>query len=139
MSMYETQQWRELLGSILYDPREKQRIASELRLNPITLSRWVSGDAIPRPYNLQLWLKTLPRYRESLLEVMPVAWKSALNSAPPVDEPPGEISSSFFVRVLTAHSHLPANVRFYSVSALLLGHLLKHLDLRRLGVHIPRS
>ena len=98
--MDETQQWRELLGSILYDPKEKQRIASELRLNPITLSRWVSGDAIPRPYNLQLLLKTLPRYRASLLEVMPAAWKSALNSAPPVDESPGEISSSFLYTCL---------------------------------------
>lgn len=134
--MDETQQWRELLGSILYDPKEKQRIASELRLNPITLSRWVSGDAIPRPYNLQLLLKTLPRYRTSLLEVMPAAWKSALNSAPPADESPGEISSSFFVRVLTAHSNLPGNVRFYSICDLVLGQMLKHLDPRRLGMEI---
>lgn len=134
--MYETQQWRELLGSILHDPKEKQRIAHELRLNPITISRWISGEATPRPYNLQLLLKTLPRYRASLLEVMPAAWKSTLNSAPPADESLEEISSSFFIRVLTAHSNLPSNVHFYSICDMVLGQMLKHLDPHRLGMEI---
>ena len=82
--MDETQQWRELLGSILYDPKEKQRIASELRLNPSypagSVAMQFPGHIISR-----LLLKTLPRYRASLLKVMPAAWKSALNSAPPVN------------------------------------------------------
>ncbi len=134
--MDETQKWRELLGDILHDAKEKQRVAKQLKLNPLTLTRWINGDATPRPYNLRLLLKVLPQYRTSLLEMMPAAWKSTLDSPPIVDEPLDEISSAFFVRVLNTYSNQPKIVRFHSLCDMILQRMLKHLDYRRLGMEI---
>jgi hypothetical protein len=40
--------WSELLGRIIADPQEKQRIVNEPGINPITLNRWIKGEAISR-------------------------------------------------------------------------------------------
>ena len=45
--------WRDLLKVIINDTHEKQRIASELGLNPVTLVRWTTQDIDPRPQNLR--------------------------------------------------------------------------------------
>ena len=66
----EPQDWRELLGNIISDPREKQRIAQELGIRTITLTRWVSRESDPRPQNLRLLLNVLPEERELLLELI---------------------------------------------------------------------
>jgi GAF domain len=134
--MDETQQWRELLGNILHNQEEKQRVAHELKLTPITLTRWIEGDAAPRPQNLQLLLKVLPRHSAALLEVMPEAWKISLGSVLPADESLEEIPPSFFVRVLEAHATLPGNVLVHSLADMVMEQMLKHLDPRRLGMEI---
>ncbi len=40
--------WHELLGRIISDPQEKQRVVNELGINPITLNRWIKGEVISR-------------------------------------------------------------------------------------------
>ena len=40
--------WSELLGRIIADLQEKQRIVNELSINPITLNRWIKGEVISR-------------------------------------------------------------------------------------------
>ncbi len=134
--MDDTQKWRTLLGSILHDPKERQRIANEMQLNPLTLTRWINGEATPRSQNLRLLLNALPQHRASLLESMPQAWKSAFDSAPPVDESFQEIPSAFFVRILNAYSSLSKGVRFNSIFEMIMQRMLKHLDPNRVGMEI---
>lgn len=134
--MNEIQQWRELLGTILHEPEEKQRVARELKLNPITLTRWINGDANPRPHNLQSLLKVLPRHRAVLFEAMPIAWKNALGAMQPADESLEEIPASFFIRVLDAHATLSRVVLLHSIADMVMEQMLKHLDPHRLGMEI---
>ena len=68
--MQEAQTWRKLLGTIISNPKEKQRIAVELGVKAITLTRWVSGESDPRPQNLRLLLSVLPGQREQLLDLI---------------------------------------------------------------------
>jgi len=40
--------WRELLGSIIAESSERERIANEIGVHTGTLMRWVNGDSMPR-------------------------------------------------------------------------------------------
>jgi hypothetical protein len=55
--------WRTLLQTIIKDPGEKERIATELRVNPITLIRWSTGESKPRLKHLQRLLRVVPSNR----------------------------------------------------------------------------
>src|SRR5689334_15322133 len=68
--MEEIQTWRELLRKIISDPQERQRIAEELHVNPITLIRWTTGKSRPRPDNLSPLLDSIPHYREQLQDLI---------------------------------------------------------------------
>ncbi len=40
--------WRRYLGERISDPQEKQRLAGEMGVNPVTLARWASTGKRPR-------------------------------------------------------------------------------------------
>jgi len=70
IQMHKVDLWRELLGHIIEDPQERQRIAQELGISPITLSRWVKSDSMkPRPHNLQR-RKHFSTFRQRVQETM---------------------------------------------------------------------
>jgi hypothetical protein len=145
--MYEeTGTWRKLLGTIISNPKEKQRIADELGVQPITLQRWVDENNEPRPHNLRRLIDALPpQYREPFrdllhaeqsLEEMPFA--TSLDTAV-------EIPSEFYASVLTIRASSTPNLRFTSICQRILHHALEQLDPERLGMSIwvvtcmPRS
>src|SRR5258708_35653110 len=66
--MNEPSTWRELLRQLIRDPREKQRIATELGINAATLVRWVHNETDPRPQNLRELLRASVRYRAKMRE-----------------------------------------------------------------------
>ena len=41
MEMQQRQTWRDLLAKSIEEPQERQRIARELGVTPVTLMRWV--------------------------------------------------------------------------------------------------
>jgi len=130
------QTWRELLGRLIKDPQEKQRIANELGISLLTISRWVSGESNPRPHNLRLLLQALPRYRKEFLALIPLEFGDALNDILEVDIGSLEISSAFYARVLQASCHLPDVLRFTSICDMILQQALKHLDPNRVGMEL---
>ena len=67
--MQEPPTWRDLLGSIIQNAHERQRIANELGVNPVTLTRWIHNESIPRKQNLQHLLRVLPQHRKVLHEL----------------------------------------------------------------------
>jgi len=69
--MSDPQTWRELLGQIIENPREKQRLAGELGIRPITLTRWAHEKIRPRLSNLLLLVKALPKHRKQLIDLIP--------------------------------------------------------------------
>lgn len=132
--MQEFQNWRELLGKIIKEPHEKQRVAHELGVSAVTLTRWISGESTPRPHNLSLLLKALPAHRKSLLELLPEEFTQSLVGTTESEDAAQEIPSVFYARVLNAHCNLPHVLHFSSVCDVILQQMLKQLDPHRVGM-----
>lgn len=126
--------WRELLGNIISDSEERERIAHEVGVHPVTLMRWVSGETSPRSHNLRQLLRTVPKqYRvplSALLEHTPI---------PPgfeIDQPVPEIPYRFIMEMLEVYANTPDRLRFWSIASLVLTEALKHLDPEHVGMAI---
>jgi len=94
--MQKESSWRELLKDIIRNPAERERIATEVGVHPLTLQRWTSGESIPRPHNLKQLLAALPKqYRDqfhSLLEEDPLLFAQAHEDALPPGLPPALVN-----------------------------------------------
>ena len=135
--MQEAQTWRELLGNIIRDPQEKQRLADELQVGPITLVRWVNGQVKPRPQKLQELMNALPQHRQVLLKLIGEEFQDFISALEEMSEDTSqEIPSAFYARVLSAYSTTPRLLRSSSISSLILQQALAHLDPNRQGMSI---
>jgi len=136
--MHEPPTWRDLLGSIIQIPPERQRIANELGVNPVTLVRWVHNESTPRPQNLQLLLKALPQHQEVLRELIAEEFGEfpAEVQASSTGDWSQEIPSAFYVRVLDAYSSALSSQHFWSISNLILLQALGQLDPNQTGMAI---
>ena len=133
--MEETQTWRDLLGKVISDPSEKQRIADTLGVKPITLTRWATGVSNPRQDNLLPLLDALPHYHQQFSELIPKEFPHFFpKNSTIIDHTPQEIPSAFYARVLNAHANSPVLLRASSICILILQQLLGHLDPRQTGV-----
>jgi hypothetical protein len=130
----EPQDWRELLGNIISDPREKQRIAQELGVRAITLTRWITKESDPRPQNLRHLLNVLPEQRELLLELIGEEFDDFRAGA--IDDSSKDIPSEFYGRVFSARSATNETLHSWSISNLILQQALGQLDPDRLGMAI---
>jgi hypothetical protein len=127
-AMGETETWRELLGEIISDEQEKQRLVETLKINPVTIMRWVAGPHNPRPDKLQQLLRALPDYRIRLLELLKRDFPNfKLELTTPEMRQP-EISSEFYDELMHIYSTtLPAQARI-SIREKLLEQVRDHLD-----------
>ncbi len=135
--IHEVQTWRELLGTIISDSKERQRLIDALGVTSITLTRWVSGESDPRAQNLRHLLSVLPQHREHFIELLKKE-RGLGDFVNPVPEeaPPGEIPSEFYARVFVARSTMMDNLRFWSTCNLILQQALGQLDPDRQGMSI---
>lgn len=73
--MPETPIWNQLLGEIIRDPQERQRITTELGVTTMTLSRWVSGESKPQFSHMVRLLQVVPQsYRKMFAEAVQDAY-----------------------------------------------------------------
>lgn len=128
--------WRELLGKLISNPQEKQRIAHELQVNPITLTRWANNEATPRLQKLRALLNALPEYRSILLPLLEEEFGENFDEIAFREEAEDGIPSAFYGRVLQAYEYLPPAVRSWSMFDLILQQALKQLDPERVGMEI---
>ena len=131
--MQEQPTWRDVLGSVIQDPQERRRIATELGINPVTLTRWVNKDASPRPQSLQRLLKALPQHRKVLLELVVNEFEGFATEA---EDLLHRIPSEFYNRVLRTLATIPKVLRFASLCDLILQQALEQLDPQRIGLAI---
>lgn len=132
--MQKAQSWRELLGTIISDSRERQRITEELGVTPITLTRWVSGESEPRPHNLSHLLNILPQFREQLLVLLKEERGVSEFAHPVQEEAEREIPSEFYARVFLSRASTTEHLRFWSSCNLILQQAMEQLDPDRQGV-----
>lgn len=144
--MPEYKTWREYLGVIISNTKEKQRIAEELGIQPITLNRWVSGESEPRPLNLRHLINVVPQQRDQLLELIRrEKGFEEFSSSSTQEDTLSEISPDFYTKVFVARASSTSNLRFWSICNLILQQALSQLDPDRQGVAIwvvrcmPRS
>jgi transcriptional regulator with XRE-family HTH domain len=132
--------WRTLLGTrINKNPQERQRIASALGINPMTLMRWASGMTIPRPQNLRQLLGALPstessEWRGLIAQEFPEF--AELETGPYVEKESVEIPSEFYARVINTYMITLPQRRFWAISNLVLQQALAQLDPNNVGMSI---
>lgn len=134
--MDDPNKWRELLGKIINDPQERQRIANEVGVSPITLTRWVSGESRPRSQNLRQLLSALPEQRQAFLELLPKEFEKFMTESADADDVIQGIPSTFYARVLHDHCTLPKALHMSSLCDLILLQALTQLDPNRVGLEI---
>jgi len=132
--------WRTLLGTrINKNPQERQRIASALGVNPMTLTRWASGMTIPRPQNLRQLLGALPstessEWRGLIAQEFPEF--AELETGPYAENESVEIPSEFYARVINTYMITLPQRRFWAISNLVLQQALAQLDPNNVGMSI---
>src|SRR6266487_795610 len=136
--MQEPPDWRILLGQLIHDPQERRRIANELGINPVTLTRWVNKEASPRSQSLHRLLKVLPQHRKALTEAFVHEFEGFAPEAEDglTEDLQTKIPSEFYIRVLHTRTTIPKVLRFSSLCDLILQQSLEQLDPHRLGLAV---
>ena len=129
--------WRELLGHLIRDPHERQRIANVLDVSTVTLTRWANNTSQPRQTNLYNLLDAIPQQRALLTELIAKEFPG-FNGTPAekLDDATPEIPTAFYARMLNAYSTTPQAQRFWSISNLILQQALGQLDPNHIGLAI---
>ena len=128
--------WRALLGMVIDDPQEKQRLANELKISQLTLSRWVTNETKPRLHNLRLLLKALPEHRALLLTLLAGEFEEFSTTTEVEEETEIEIPSAFYARVFQANAELTPSLRSWLIRDIILQQALEQLDPKRQGMAI---
>lgn len=132
--MPEPSTWRELLSQIISSLAERERIASAMSINPMTLNRWVSGESTPRPQNLRQLQQVVPQqYRVSLHTLLEQEFPTLFSSSPP-DSSQSEIAYAFIMQVFDTRAKTPDALRFWTISRSILQHALRQLDQEHSGM-----
>jgi hypothetical protein len=128
-------EWREFLGGIISNATERDRIASEIGVHAVTLSRWVSGESSPRPHNMRQLLRALPKQQRQQLQSQLEKVSSDISDFD-IDTSEQEIPYKFIMEVLDARASIPDLLRFWSITRLVLQQALRQLDPERVGLAI---
>ncbi len=136
--MQEATTWRELLGSIIQDPQERRRLANELGINPVTLTRWVNNESSPRSQSIQRLLNALPQHRKALLDQLLDEFGGLIaeTEGSLTEDLLNKIPSEFYIRVLRTLATIPRVLRFSSLCDLILQQALEQLDPNRVGIAV---
>ncbi|HEX4207939.1 MAG TPA: GAF domain-containing protein [Ktedonobacteraceae bacterium] len=134
--MPNAQSWRDLLGKIVSDPKEKQRLIKELNVSAITLNRWVSGESDPRPQNLRQLISVIPQSQEEFLELLREERGISEVTNPGTNGAPKEIPSEFYRELFSARASMTENLRFWSMCRLILQQAIGQLDPEHHGIKI---
>ena len=120
--------WRTLLGRVVNDPHERQRIARMIGINNVTLTRWATDKSNPRMESLHRLVQALPTYRLQFLELIPEEFPEFLTEDTTVEEVAQEIPSAFYERVLQAYASNPPLLRSSSIRITIIQQMLGQLD-----------
>ncbi len=133
--MEASRSWRELLGKIIADPQERQRLANTLNINPITLTRWATHKSNPRPDNLRPLIEVLPQHRRQLSELITQEFPEfTIEVEPKRSIQRQNIPPGFYARVLNANTTTPHRLRASTMRTLILQQAIAQLDPQQAGL-----
>jgi transcriptional regulator with XRE-family HTH domain len=129
--------WRELLDSLIRKRAERERIAAQIGVTPVTLTRWASGESFPRSQSLRQLAQALPaQYRAEFQTLLEEDLPSlSFDESAQGDSRP-EIPFQFISTVLATRAmDSPLHVSWVVIHQI-LQHALLQLDPSRLGMKI---
>ena len=126
--MQEPQTWRMVLGTLIKDSQQRQKLADELGVAPATLTRWVRKQGNPRLESLHRLLNIFPEQRALLLPLIAQEFPAISSHASGGDELPEEIPSAFYHQILSMLCTLPQSQVVWATCELILCHALDYLD-----------
>lgn len=133
--MPEVSSWRDLLRIMISSAKERERLANEVGVSSVTISRWVTGNFEPRPQSLQRLIHAVPgEYREEFHALVARAYPHMANPAS-FYEPP-ELPSEFFRRVLETRATTSDKQLYWTITQQILEHGVRQLDPERVGISI---
>ena len=138
--MQEPKTWREFLGKIIEDPREKQQLANLLGINERTLDRWATGLSSPRSTShVRQLLTAFPHHRTALSNLMRHDFPDAVEQIDDkndvfIDEMIKDVPIPFYKRILETYTTAVEPVRAWSICNLVLQQLTQHLDFDHQGI-----
>jgi len=137
--MQEPRTWREFLATVIRDTKEKQRIANEIGVDPVTLMRWATKESSPRPRSLlNRLVNALPSHREQLSELIREEFPNVLEEDDPtlffIDSVIKEVPSVLYARILEAHATIVDTIRTWTISNLVMQQLVRQLDPEQVGI-----
>jgi len=130
MKATQTATWREILGMLIEEPGERQRIADVARVHPLTLTRWVTKESDPRPTSFHALLVAVPQYRQQLLSLIAREFPDYPVSAEQVEDEERAATQNptippvFYHRVLKTAATTTPLLRFWSICNLVLSQAL---------------
>lgn len=132
----ETYTWRDLLGQIISDAQERQRIADLLRVNPITLTRWATARSKPRAESLRQLIEIIPSQRQRLVELITSEYPRLFAEETWQEDIAPFIPSAFYAHVLNIHTNSPLLLRSSAICIAILQQILTHLDPTQSGMEV---
>jgi transcriptional regulator with XRE-family HTH domain len=137
----EPQTWRELLADLIKDSQERQRVATELKVHPVTLSHWVNGTSSPRPHIIRHLLRILPEeFREPFAPLVAEEFPNALTlkaiASTAQEEEVPSVPEDFYERVLHIYQSTPTTSPFWLRCEQILHQGLAQLDPQLQGINI---
>lgn len=133
--MSHTSPWREFLKELIQIPAERERLANELGVRAITLTRWVSGESNPRPKYLRHLLQILPGEQRLHLHKL-LDQEHLVPGEEDESNASGELPYSFIMQVHDTYATIPDALRPWTIFRLILQHALRQLDPERLGMAV---
>ncbi|WP_069802832.1 GAF domain-containing protein [Thermogemmatispora onikobensis] len=136
--MQEPRTWREFLAAVIRDTKEKQRIANEMGVDPVTLTRWATHESSPRPRSLlNRLVEALPPHREQLIQLIRQEFPDALEDDPGslfIDPVVKEVPPVLYARILEAHATVVESLRSWTIMNLVMQQLIRQLDPQHTGI-----
>ncbi len=129
--------WQEILTQIIENPRERERIAQEARVKPITLMRWAHNESRPRDDNMRQLLRAIPlNVRQAFIKAVSEDFSYlSTNLEAELDNETSSIPPpEFYARVLGAHAHTPLILYQQTMYDLLFQQMIEQLDPDRRGM-----
>jgi hypothetical protein len=135
--MEDIQTWKELLKKIIENVQERQRIAHEAHVNPLTLSRWANGESQPRQDNLRALLKAIsPQFSQQFTRLLAIDFPEFAQVVRLHSHLEPDLTSEFYTRVLGAYAHTTPALFQQAICDLVVQQALEHLDPNREGMAI---
>ncbi len=129
--------WRELLGQAIKSSQEKQRLAHEMGVKPITLKRWVTGESRPREENIRRLARVLPTdLTGPFLSLVGADFPTFSPENAAQSQVVPEIPAELYAQAMQIYTQTPLSLAYNLLYELIFSHALEHLDPEKRGMSL---